>query len=87
MTNYTVYLGASPVAAVDGCEVAYECYRAAKTIAEITGNTACLVWNETGEEVESFGDDEDEWDEDEEYLNGDEEMGFDPYEGCYTYDC
>jgi hypothetical protein len=32
-------------------------------------------------------DDEDEWDEDEEYLNGDEEMGFDPYEGCYTYDC
>ena len=31
-------------------------------------------------------DDEDEWDEDEEYLNGDEEMGFDPYEGCYTYD-
>jgi hypothetical protein len=31
--------------------------------------------------------DEDPWDEDEEYLNGDEEMGFDPYEGCYTFDC
>ena len=30
---------------------------------------------------------EDPWDEDEEYLNGDEEMGFDPYEGCYTWDC
>lgn len=29
----------------------------------------------------------DEWDEDEEYLNGDEEMGFDPYMGCYTGDC
>ena len=29
----------------------------------------------------------DEWDEDEEYLNGDEEMGFDPYLGCYTGDC
>ena len=48
---------------------------------------ATLVGDE--EEVE---DDEplyynDEWDEDEEYLNGDEEMGFDPYEGCYTFDC
>ena len=32
-------------------------------------------------------DGEDPWDEDEECLNGDEEMGFDPYEGCYTYDC
>ena len=32
-------------------------------------------------------DGEDPWDEDEEYLNGDEEMGFDPYEGCYTFDC
>lgn len=32
-------------------------------------------------------DREDPWDEDEEYINGDEEMGFDPYEGCYTYDC
>lgn len=32
-------------------------------------------------------DEEDPLDEDEEYLNEDEEMGFDPYEGCYTYDC
>ena len=30
---------------------------------------------------------EDAWDEDEEYLNGDAEMGFDPYAGYYTYDC
>jgi hypothetical protein len=60
MTQYTIYLGANPVAAVDGCEVAYECYKAAKTIAEITGNTACLVWNETGEEVASFDPEEED---------------------------
>ena len=29
----------------------------------------------------------DEWDEDEECLNGADEMGFDPYAGCYTGDC
>ena len=32
-------------------------------------------------------DDEDPWDEDEEYLNEADETGFDPYEGCYTFDC
>lgn len=41
-----------------------------------------------GDEVEDEDDEplyyNDEWDED---LNGDEEMGFDPYEGCYTFDC
>ena len=30
---------------------------------------------------------EDPWDEDEEYLDGADEMGFDPYCGCYTGDC
>lgn len=32
-------------------------------------------------------DDEDPWDEDEEYLDEADETGFDPYEGCYTFDC
>ena len=87
MTTYTIYLGANPIACVDGAEATYACWEATKTIAEMTGRTAILVWDETGEEIETFGDEEDEWDEDEEYLNGDEEMGFDPYEGCYTWDC
>jgi hypothetical protein len=87
MTTYTIYLGANPVACVDGAEATYVCWEATKTIAEMTGRTAILVCDETGEEIESFGDEEDEWDEDEECLNGDEEMGFDPYEGCYTWDC
>lgn len=90
MTEYTIYLGASPIAAVNGGEAAYVCYEAAKTIAEMTGNTACLVWNKTGEEVASFDPEEDP-----EYTNDDwedyepdvDETGFDPYEGCYTGDC
>ena len=85
MTTYTIYLGANPIACVDGAEATYACWKAAKTIAEMTGRTALLVEDETGREVESFGDDEDEWDEDEEYINGDE--GFNPYMGCYTGDC
>lgn len=95
MTTYTIYLGATPIACVDGAEATYACWEATKTIAEMTGRTACLVWDETGEEIETFGDEEDEWDEDEEYINEDwddyepdvDETGFDPYEGCYTGDC
>ena len=29
----------------------------------------------------------DEWDEDEEYVDYSDESGFDPYMGCYTGDC
>lgn len=36
---------------------------------------------------EDWDEEEDPWDEDEEYLNGADEMGFDPYMGCYTGDC
>jgi hypothetical protein len=29
----------------------------------------------------------DAWDDDEEFIEDDDETGFDPYEGCYTGDC
>ncbi|MBR5314167.1 MAG: hypothetical protein IKU45_01990, partial [Clostridia bacterium] len=58
-TTYTIYLGANPIACVDGCEAAYTCYEAAKTIAEMVGKDACLVWDETGEIIADF--DPDEW--------------------------
>ena len=29
----------------------------------------------------------DEWDEDEEIIEGDDEMGFNPYLGCNDWDC
>ena len=90
MTTYTIYLGSTPIACVDGVEAAYVCWRAVKIIAETTGRTAALVWDETGEEIETFGDEDDD-----EYINEDwddyepdvDETGFDPYEGCYTWDC
>ena len=89
MATYTIYLGANPIACVDGTEAAYACWRATKIIAEITGRSACLVWDETGEVVETFNDE----DEGEEHLTEEDlneamlEMGFDPYEGGYTWDC
>lgn len=86
MTDYIIYLGNNPIAAIDGCEAAYACYEAAKAIAEMTGKTASLVWNDSGEEVASFDpneDDEDEWEE----PDWGDEVGFDPYMGCYTGDC
>lgn len=90
MTTYTIYLGATPIACVDGAEATYACWEATKTIAEMTGRTAALVWDETGEEIETFGDEDDD-----EYINEDwddyepdvDETGFDPYMGCYTEDC
>lgn len=57
-TTYTIYLGAKPVVTVSGCEAAYACYEAAKTLAEFSGKSACLVWDATGEEVASFDPEE-----------------------------
>ena len=91
MTTYTIYLGANPIACVEGGEATYACWEATKTIAEMTGRSACLVWDETAEVIESFNNEDD----DDEYVNDDwddyepdaDETGFDPYEGCYTWDC
>lgn len=89
---YTIYLNNNPIATVSGAEAAYVCYESAKSIAEMSGQTCSLAWD--NEVVDFFDPNEedpthenDAWDDDEECLNGDEEMGFDPYEGCYTYDC
>ena len=94
MTTYTIYLGATPIATTDGTDYTYAVWRRTVELAEVIGTTASLVWDDTREVVEEYDpdqldieDEEDPWDEDEEYLNGDEEMGFDPYEGCYTWDC
>ena len=87
MNTYTIYLGAHPIATIDGGEAAYVCFEAAKTIAEMTGRTALLVWDDTGEEVAEFDPNQleaevEDWDEPDV-----DETGFDPYEGCYTWDC
>jgi hypothetical protein len=84
MNTYSIYLNNEIIANVSGTEAAYACYEAAKTLAEFTGKTASLVWDETGEVV-AYSDDWDEYDED--YEPDVDECGFDPYEGCYTFDC
>ena len=72
------------VAEVDGTEIAYDCYFDTKTIARATGKTLSLIDKETAEVVAFF---DPENDEDEEYYDDCDDCGFDPYCGCYTYDC
>jgi hypothetical protein len=92
MTTYTIYLGSAPIACVAGTEFAYAVYRKTVELAEMLGKTAALVWDESGEEVASYGDEEEpltEFTDEEydEYFDDVDETGFDPYEGCYTGDC
>lgn len=84
MNTYTIYLGATPIAIINGTEYAYEVWAKVKELAELLGKTADLTWDET-DEVVAFYDPEEE--SCEEPADIDDDCGFDPYEGCYTYDC
>jgi hypothetical protein len=83
--NYAIYLGNNCIATVDGTEIAYEAYHKTVELAEMLGKSASLVWVETGEVVACSDDDDTDYDHD--YEPDVDECGFDPYEGCYTYDC
>ena len=79
---------------ISGTEAAYEAWRKACDFAEAAGISYCdLWWYDTGEVVASLDneDDEDEADLEEcledDFFEDDLEMGFDPYEGDYTWDC
>lgn len=85
MNTYTIYLGATPIASVADTDAAYACYEAAKTIGAYADRSVSLVWDETGEEV-AYSDPPEECSDDEP-ADIDDDCGFDPYEGCYTYDC
>ena len=84
MTTYTIYLNNKPIATLSGTEAAYEAYSIARKLAETLGYTCCLVWDETGEVVAFYDPEEEDY---EEPADIDDDFGFDPYEGCYTYDC
>lgn len=84
MNTYTIYINNNAIATISGTEACYACYEAAKTIAEMTCQTASLVWDETGEVVAFYDPEEEDY---EEPVDIDDDFGFDPYEGCYTYDC
>lgn len=87
MNTYTIYLGAHPIACVSDTERAYACFKAAKTIAEMTSRTAFLVWDENGEEVAFFDPENPEESGEPDWDDCDYEVGYDPYCGCYTDDC
>lgn len=85
MANYIIYINGNILGNVSGCEAAWDAYRKAVALCELTNAGCDLVDAETGEVIESFGyDAEEPEDTDEPY---DLEYGFDPYEGCYTFDC
>lgn len=100
-TTCTYYLtirlgGESITRGINGTEAAYAAYRKACELAELidSGEDAWvdLWWGETGEVVASLRDeDEDDANLDEcleeDFFEDDLEMGFDPYEGGYTWDC
>lgn len=82
--KYYIYIENRMVAEVEGNEFAWEAYRKTCELADMLGEIASLVDGETGEVLESS----DDWDDyDEDYEPDVDECGFDPYEGCYTYDC
>lgn len=81
--KYYIYIGNKVVTEVSGCEVAYEAYHKMCEFVDIIGETASLVDGETGEVIEHS----DDWDDYDEDYEPDLEMGFDSYEGCYSFDC
>ena len=82
--KYYIYIENRMVAEVENTESAYDVYRKTCELADLLGKIAHLVDGSTGEVIESS----DDWDDyDEDYEPDYDECGFDPYEGCYTYDC
>ena len=82
--KYHIYIENRMVAEVEGIDFAWEAYRKTCELADLLGEIANLVDGETGEVIQSS----DGWSGFEpEDCPPDYEMGFDPYEGCYTYDC
>lgn len=82
--KFYIYITNKEIAEVEGIDYAYEVYRKTSELADLLGLVAHLVDGETGEVLES-SDDEDEGEGD--YEPDADEVGFDPYEGAYTYDC
>lgn len=89
MSNYIIYIGNKEIVTVSGGKTCSTCFEAATTIAEMTYQTASLVCSETGEVVLFYTPEEEEYEEEEyeEPADIDDDYGFDPYAGCYTYDC
>ena len=86
--TYIISINAEHNFEITGDEAAYEVYTKACEFAETIGARVDFLDAETGEVLASFGDDED-YEPDDDYEPGDidSDFGYDPYCGCYTYDC
>ena len=83
MANFWIYINGNVIGEIHGYEAAWDAYRKAVALCGLVGAGCDIVDAETGEVIESFGNGSD----DDDILDDIDEMGFDPYEGCYTYDC
>ena len=54
MTNYTIYLGSTPIAIAYGTEYAYAAYAKTRELAELLGRDCHLVRNGTGEIIARY---------------------------------
>lgn len=81
--TYIIFINSTQIATVDGVEFAYEAWAKARDLAEMIGTPATLVAVEDSEVVAEY--DPEEIDDEPDDIDSD--CGFDPYEGCFTWDC
>ena len=82
--TYTLFIDSNRIASVDGTEFAYEAWVKVRELAELLGVRASMVSHEDLEVVAEY-DPEEDFDNEPDDI--DDDTGFDPYEGCYTWDC
>ena len=85
MATYSIFIGDKIIGSISGFDVAYDCYESATNIAEKTCQTASLVRCDEEGVSEIAHYDPEEVDDDFEGIHDD--LGYDPYAGCFTYDC
>ena len=81
--KFYIYIENRMVAEVEGYEFAWEVYRKTCELADLLCEVTNLVDGETGEVIESSDEDYDY----DEPADIDNDMGFDPYMGCFSDDC
>lgn len=93
MSTYRIYLddckGSDIYYEIHGEEAAYAAYMHAEILADMTGTRAILVDWSTGEVLKDTDEDFDSPPDEEfqDFIDDNLEWGFDPYMGCYDYDC
>lgn len=81
---YTMILNGKVIAEVSGTEYAYEAWAKLEELARFLCAPAYLVSNDDSEVVAEYDPEDDGADEPDDI---DDDCGFDPYEGCFTWDC